>query len=76
MASTSSLKYRRIEATGAVADGPSGQIVVIAGGQPSPGEMLSDTSHNSSRSEGRPWPSRMRVRMSSSQLVPSRHGVH
>ena len=41
-----------------------------------PGEMLSATSSSSSRSLGRPWPSRMRWRIFSSHEVPSRQGVH
>ena len=42
------------ERIGETADGPRGQIVVIRGGQASPGEMLSQTSRSRSRSEGRP----------------------
>ena len=75
-ASNSSRKRPTAEAIGAVADGPRGQIVVCFGGQTSPGEMLSQTSISNSRSLGRPLPSRMRPRMRSSQVVPSRHGVH
>ena len=61
---------------GETADGPSGQMVVWRGGQLMPGLMLSHTSMSRSRSWGRPWPARMRLRIFSSQEVPSRHGVH
>ena len=72
-----SLRKNRInDTTGAVAEGPNGQIVVISGGHPSPGLMLSDTSRSRSMSAWRPRPVRMRYRIRSSQLVPSRHGVH
>ncbi len=64
------------EAMGDTADGPSGQMVVCFGGQVMVGLMLSHTSSNRSRSPGRPWPSRMRCRIFSSQVVPSRHGEH
>ena len=65
-----------VAAMGEVADWPSGQMVVWVGGQFMPTEMLSHTSRRRLRSSGRPWPSRMRWRIFSSQLVPSRHGVH
>ncbi len=64
------------DAIGETADGPSGQIVVCRGGQVIPGLMLSATSTSMATSAGRPWPSRMRARTFSSQLVPSRQGVH
>ena len=54
IASTSSRKYFIIETTGAVDDGPRGQIVVIAGGHVSPGLMLSETSSRRPMSSGRP----------------------
>ena len=51
---TSSLKYLLIEMIGETAEGPSGQIVVILGGQARPTEMLSDTSSKRSASTTRP----------------------
>src|SRR5687767_911629 len=68
------------ETMGGGIDGPSGQIVVMAGGHLdghcTPGEMLSHTSISRSRSSGRPAPFSMRYMIFSSQLLPSRHGVH
>ena len=43
-----------VDMMGDTADGPSGQIVVMRGGQASPGLMLSQTSRSRSRSDGRP----------------------
>ena len=74
--SKSERNRRTTDAIGAVTDGPSGQIVVCFGGHTSPGLMLSETSMRRSTSEGRPSPARIRARMRSSQVVPSRHGVH
>ena len=51
-------------------------MVVWAGGQVTPGEMLSHTSMSRSRSASRPWPFSMRSRIFSSQPPPSRQGVH
>jgi len=65
-----------IETTGAVAEGPSGQMVVWAGGQRSPGEMLSLMSRSRSRSAGRPEPHWIRSSTRTIQVVPSRQGVH
>ena len=63
-------------ATAGGIDGPSTQMVVWAGGQVTPGEMLSHTSMSRSRSDSRPWPSSIRSRIFSSQPLPSRQGVH
>ena len=63
-------------AMGLTADGPSGQIVVCFGGHAIDGEMLSHRSSSRAMSSGRPCPSSMRRSTFSSQLVPSRHGVH
>src|SRR4029450_10584410 len=64
------------DAMGDTADGPSGQIVVCLGDQVMDGLMLSLMSSSLLMSDGRPWPSRMRRRIFSSQVVPSRQGVH
>ena len=57
--------------------GRAGRSWSARGGQrDGPGEMLSQTSRAGRGRSGRPWPSRMRCRIFSSQVVPSRHGVH
>jgi hypothetical protein len=53
----SSRNMRIPAATEGGIDGPSTQMVVWAGGQATPGEMLSHTSMRRSRSDSRPWPS-------------------
>ena len=76
--------------TGAYADGPTKQIVVILYGNgtasmPSfslaacgkaPGQIVSPTANSWSRSAVVPWPSQIRWRMRISHVPPSRHGVH
>src|SRR5690606_24487040 len=75
-ASTSSRKYSLRAMTGETADGPSGQIVVILGGQLRPTLIPSDTAMSRSRSIALPCPSSIRRRIISIQVVPSRQGVH
>ena len=78
------------ECTGTYADGPTKQIVFILYGNgtawmPSasldacgnePGQMEPPTSSSWSRSASVPLPSTMRLRILSSHVPPSRHGVH
>ena len=72
----SSEKLFSNEVIGDTADGPSGHIVVIFGGQSSPGEMLSQISINKLMSESLPLPLAILSKIISSHVVPSRHGVH
>ena len=78
------------ECTGANADGPTKQMVVIwygngFGSRPrsgtaawgkSPGQIEAPTSNSTSRSRGVPVPSHTRRSTRSSQVAPSRHGTH
>src|SRR4029450_1208007 len=64
------------DAMGDTADGPSGQIVVCLGGQVMDGLMLWLMSSSLLMSDGRPGPWRGGRRIFSSQVVPSRQGVH
>src|SRR5437870_1741127 len=79
-ASNSPRNMPRADTTGGGIDGPSGQIADMLGGhrdgQETPGEMESHTSSRSSRSSNRPLPDSSRNMICSSQVLPSRHGVH
>ena len=71
----SSEKLFSNEVIGDTADGPSGHIVVIFGGQSSPGEMLSQISINKLMSESLPLPLAILSKIISSHVVPSLHGA-